>query len=145
MTEHRPGQWPVQHPAPLDPQPAATAPVTQLPVHVKVPVPDVRLVVVVDLTGEYATHDDVSRALYEQTMRASDCHTAIVQLGESAIRKHLTLPRAIAGAFFLSAQRIEVHVPSGTRHAYFAQRVRQELEQICADHSRMLSSTRTPG
>ncbi|MFF7290709.1 hypothetical protein [Streptomyces griseorubiginosus] len=145
MTDRRPGQWPVQHPVPCDPQTAATAPVTQLPARVEVPVPDVRLVAVVDLTDEYATHDDVSRTLYEQTTRASDCHTVIVRLGETAIRKHLTLPRAIAGAFFLSAQRIEVHVPAGTRHAYFAQRVRQELEQICADHSRMLSSTRTPG
>ncbi|WP_330265296.1 hypothetical protein [Streptomyces griseorubiginosus] len=145
MTDRRPGQWPVQHPVPRDPQTAATAPVTQLPVRVEVPVPDVRLVAVVDLTDEYATHDDVSRALYEQTMRASDCHTAVVRLGEAAIRKHLTLPRAIAGAFFLSAQRIEVHVPAGTRYAYFAARVRQELEQICADHAQMLSSTRTPG
>ncbi|MFF3346106.1 hypothetical protein [Streptomyces sp. NPDC002779] len=145
MTEHRPGQWPVEHPVHLSPVPAALSPAQQAPVRVEVPVPDVRLVAVVDLTDEYATHDDVSRALYEQTMRASDCHTAIVRLGEAAIRKHLTLPRALAGAFFLSAQRIEVHVPAGTRYAYFAMRVRQELEQICADHSQMLSTTRTLG
>ncbi|MFJ2719025.1 hypothetical protein [Streptomyces sp. NPDC087437] len=146
MTERRPGQWPVDHPVHLDPDPAPVVQeATQPPARIVVPVPDVRLVVTVDLTNEYATHDDVSRALYEQTMRASDCHTAIVRLGEAAIRKHLELPRAIAGAFFLSAQRIEIHVPAGTRYAYFAARVRQELVQICADHSRMVSSLRTPG
>lgn len=94
----------------------------------------------VDLTGQYDSHDDVSRALYEQTIRASDCHTAIVRLSDDAISKHAGLPRAIAGAFFLSAQRIEIHVSAGTRHAYFAARVREELAQICADHACMIAA-----
>ncbi|MFI8297317.1 hypothetical protein ACIGCZ_15390 [Streptomyces nigra] len=145
MTERRPGQWPVDHPVHIEPTPAVAQAPTPPPARVEIPVPDVRLVVTVDLTADYAYPDDVSRALYEQTIRASDCHTAIVRLGESAIRKHLELPRAIAGAFFLSAQRIEIHVPSGTQHSYFAARVRQELQQICADHSRTMTTLRTPG
>lgn len=147
MTEHHPGAWP----AGLRPVPATPAPVDsgeQPPQdrdRVRVPLPDVRLVVEVDLTDRYSTHDDVSRALYEQTIRASDCHTAIVRLGEEAIRWHLELPRAIAGTFFLSAQRIEIHVPAGTQYAYFAARVRRELRQICADHEAMVNNSRTPG
>ncbi|MFE2041646.1 hypothetical protein ACFXAZ_12075 [Streptomyces sp. NPDC059477] len=115
------------------------------PATVEVSVPDVRLVVTVDLTGHYATQDDVSRALYEQTIRASDCHTVVVRVGEDAMRLHVELPRAIAGAFFLSARRIEIHVPAGTRHSYFVQRVRNHLKWISADHERTVNRLRTPG
>lgn len=145
MTSRRPGQWPGDKPVALVPAPPAENTVSAAGSHVKIPLAEVRLVVTVELTGRYDSHDDVSRALYEQTVRASDCHTVIVRLSDDAIRRHLGLARAIAGAFFLSAQRIEIHVSAGTRYAYFAQEVRRELAQICADHEQMIANTRTPG
>lgn len=146
MTEHRPGQWP----AGLSPVPLAAVPddggqPPQAPPSVEVAVPDVRLVVTVDLTGRYGTAADVSRDLYEQTIRASDCHTAIVHVGKDAARVALELGKAIAGRFFLSARHIEVHVPAGTHYAYLAQEVRRYVRLFCADHAQTVASLRPPG
>lgn len=117
----------------------------QDPPRVEVPVPDVRLVVTVDLTGRYDTAADVSRDLYEQTIRASDCHTAIVRVGEDAPQVAIELGKAIAGRFFLSARHIEVHVPAGTHYAYLAEEVRHYVRLFCADHTQTVASLRPPG
>lgn len=108
-------------------------------------VPDVRLVVTVDLTSDYDTAADVSRDFLEQTHRGSDCHTAIVRVGESAARLSIELGKAIAGAFFLSTQHIEVHVPAGTRYAYLAEEVRRYVRLFCIDHERSMATFRNPG
>lgn len=142
MTEHRRGEWP----AGLRPVPAlhhAAQPTQGAPV--EVPVPDVRLVVTVDLTGRYDDRSDVSRDLYEQTIRASDCHTAIVRVGEDALRSGFDLGRAIAGRFFLSAECIEVHVPAGTLYAHLAAEVRRYVRLFCADHAQTMANLRPPG
>lgn len=141
MTERRPGQWPVDHPVHIDP--AADAQPSMPPV--QVPVPEVRLVVTVDLTGRYDTHDQVSRDLYEQTRYSTDCHTAIVRLGEDALRVGMSLGSAIASRFFLAAREVEIHVPAGTRWAYVATEAQQYMRHYAADHAQMLATTRTPG
>ena len=144
MTERRPGQWPVDRPAHLTPVPDDEQPPQVLPL-VEVPVPDVRLVVTVDLTGRYSSSSEVTGDLYEQTRRSSDCHTAIVRCGEDALTHSLGLAHQIAGQFFLSARRIEVHVPAGTRHAYLASEVQRHLALMCADHARTIAHLRAPG
>ncbi|MGW1609442.1 hypothetical protein ACWCQZ_08590 [Streptomyces sp. NPDC002285] len=147
MTERRPGEWP----AGLGPVPLATVPDTSgqpshEPPRVEVPVPDVRLVAVVDLTGRYDTSTEVMDDLHEQTKRSTDCHTAIVQLGEPALQRASTfLGHAIASTFFLAAQQIEVHVPAGTRWAYVASEVQRHLRFFAADHAQMLTNLRNPG
>ncbi|MFE2559866.1 hypothetical protein ACFXGT_28350 [Streptomyces sp. NPDC059352] len=141
---HIPGQWPVAQPVPLLPAPEATGarePVAPQP-QVVVPVPDVRLVVTVDLTGSYYTSRQVMADLFEQTRRSSDCHTAIVHCGHDALTHGLGLAEQIASTFFLSAQGIEVHVPAGTRHSYLAAEVRRHLALMCADHAQMLNRLR---
>lgn len=145
MTERRPGQWPTDRPAHLAPVPADSGQPAQAPITVEVPVPDVRLVVTVDLTGRYDSSSDVSRDLYDQTIRASDCHTAIVRVGEDAVRSSCDLGRAIAGRFYLSAKCIEVHVPAGTQYAFLASEVQRYVRLFCADHAQTMSSLRTPG
>lgn len=105
------------------------------------PETEVRLVVTVDLTGTYHSANDVSEALRTQTMRSVDCHTAIVHLGDDALRHSLFLPRAIAGVFFLAAQRIEIHVPAGSPLApWIAEQTGRELRQMRVDHDAMLAS-----
>lgn len=144
MSEHRPGAWP----AGINPTPLAAVADVPAPQTASVPevsVPEVHLVVTVDLTGSYDTAVDVSRDFYEQVRRSSDCHTAIVHIGESAASQSLELGRAIAGAFFLSAKRIELHVPAGTRHAYLASEVRRHVGIFCADHQRVMTTLRNPG
>jgi hypothetical protein len=116
------------------------------PAAAEAPVPDVRLVVTVDLAGCYDSFDDVYADLRQQTRRNIDCHTAIVQLGEDAIRHSLFLPRAIASAFFLSAQCIEIHVPAGSVLAEnIARTVAREAQSMVRDHHAHLLSIRTPG
>ncbi|MFE7446564.1 hypothetical protein ACFU7X_39630 [Streptomyces chartreusis] len=113
---------------------------------VEVPVPDVRLVAVVDLTGRYDTSTEVMDDLHQQTKRSTDCHTAIVRLGEPALQRASTfLGHAIASKFFLAAQQIEVHVPAGTRWAYVASEVQRHLRFFAADHAQMLTNLRNPG
>lgn len=147
MTEHRPGQWP----AGLSPVPLATLAgdgeqPPQDPSRVEVAVPEVRLVAVVDLTGRYDTSTEVLDNLHEQTRRSSDCHTAIVRLGEDALQRAASyLGHAIASRFFLAAQQIEVHVPAGTRWAYVASEVQRHLRFFAADHAQMLTNLRKPG
>ena len=111
----------------------------------EVPVPDVHLVVTVDLTGRYENSSDVSQDLHGQTIRASDCHTAIVRVGEDAMRSGFDLGRGIAGRFYLSAKRIEIHVPAGTRYAYLASEVQRYVRLFCADHAQTITSLRNPG
>lgn len=108
--------------------------------------PDVRLVLTVDLTGRYDSFHDVSADLREQTRRDIDCDTAIVRLGADAVRHHLELGKTIAGAFYLSARRIEVHAPAGnvlgpTIHA----EVRRYVELFCADRRRTEATQAPPG
>ncbi|CAM5536699.1 hypothetical protein [Streptomyces canus] len=146
MTERRPGQWPVDKPNHLTPVPATGEQPPQDPPRIEVPVPEVRLVAVVNLTGQYGTSTEVMDDLHEQTKRSTDCHTAIVQLGESALQKASGfLGHAIASKFFLAAQQIEVHVPAGTRWAYVASEVQRHLRFFAADHARMLTNLRNPG
>ncbi|MET9704747.1 hypothetical protein [Streptomyces griseus] len=146
MSDHTVGQWPVKQPVRLASVPASAAaePVLVAP-PVVVPVPEVRLVVTVDLTGHYDRSSEVDEDLREQTCASVDCHTAIVRLGEEALRRGFGLGQAIASRFFLSAKRIEVHVPAGTRWAFVASDVQQHLRIMTADHERMLNSLRTPG
>lgn len=108
-------------------------------------VPEVRLVAVVDLTSRYDSSNEVLAHLREQTRGSTDCHTAVVRLGADALRHSLGLGHAIAGNFFLTARRIEIEVPAGTRHAYLADEVRRNVRHMCADHTRMISKLRTPG
>ncbi|KMS74527.1 hypothetical protein ACH49_22420 [Streptomyces leeuwenhoekii] len=149
MTERRPGQWPVEHPVHVEPGPAPVAVSRpELPARVEVPVPDVRLVVTVDLTGRYDTGNEVSRDLYEQTRYSTDCHTAIVRLGEDALRVAPGLGAAIASRFFLAARAVEIHVPAGTRWAYVAAEAQEYMRRYAADHAQMIATsatTRTPG
>ncbi|MER7799026.1 hypothetical protein ABTX71_01710 [Streptomyces parvulus] len=145
MTAHRPGAWP----AGLGPVPAApvaddTPPPPPGP-PVEVPVAEVRLVVTVDLTGRYDTHNQVSHDLWEQTRYSTDCHTAIVRLGEDALRVSSGLGSAIASRFFLAAKAVEIHVPAGTRWAYVAEEAQRCMRHYAADHARTLNRTRTPG
>ncbi|MDV5147209.1 hypothetical protein R1T08_24285 [Streptomyces sp. SBC-4] len=141
---HIPGQWPVTQPVPLLPAPDSAVPRESVAPEppVVVPVPDVRLVVTVDLTGSYTSGSQVTADLYEQTRRSSDCHTAIVNCGHDALTHGLGLAEQIASTFFLSAQRIEVHVPAGTRNSYLAAEVRRHLALMCADHAQMLNRLR---
>lgn len=145
MTERRPGEWP----AGLSPAPVATVPDDVPPPPqgppVEVPVPEVRLVVTVDLTGRYDTHAQVSHDLYEQTRYSTDCHTAVVRLGEDALRVGMSLGSAIASRFFLAAREVEIHVPAGTRWAYIAAEAQQHMRRYAADHARTRNRTRTPG
>lgn len=145
MTERRPGQWPIVPRTRLTSVPAPAAEPTPAAPPVVVPVPEVQLVVTVDLTGRYDRSNDVTADLYEQTRYSTDCHTAIVRLGEEALRCGSGLGQAIAARFFLAARRIEVHVPAGTRWAFVASDVRQHLRHMTADHEWMLNSTRASG
>ncbi|NJP73189.1 hypothetical protein [Streptomyces sp. C1-2] len=145
MTERRPGEWPAGlRPVPVSsaaeepPQPPQGPPV-------EVPIPKVRLVVTVDLTGPYSTGREVTADLYEQTRYSTDCHTAIVRVGEDALRVTVGLGSAIASRFFLAAREVEIHVPAGTRWAYVATEAQQSMRRYAADHAQMLSRTRTPG
>ncbi|WP_075662260.1 hypothetical protein [Streptomyces acidiscabies] len=144
MTGRRPGEWPAglgpaaPSSAPTEPTPARAADVPE--VHV----PEVRLVAVVDLTGRYDSNNDVRAHLREQARGATDCHTAVVRLGSDALRHSFELGHAIAGEFFLTARRIEIEVPAGTRHAYLADEVRRSLRFLCADHAQMISKLRAP-
>ncbi|MDQ0795605.1 hypothetical protein [Streptomyces sp. B1I3] len=145
MNNHTIGQWPVERPLRLAPAPARQdAPAPAQPPAV-VPVPEVRLVVTVDLTRPYSNRAEVSADLYEQTRHSTDCHTAIVRVGEDALRCESGLGQAIASRFFLAAKRIEVHIPAGTRWAFVASEVQRHLRVMTADHERMLNATRTPG
>jgi hypothetical protein len=108
-------------------------------------VPDVLLTAVVDLTGRYGSPPEVAAELYEQTRRTGDCHTAVVRLGEDALRSGYDLGRAIAARFYLSAKYIEIEVPAGTRHSYLADEVRRHVRLFCADHAQTMASLRTPG
>ncbi|MFH8369161.1 hypothetical protein [Streptomyces sp. NPDC018031] len=147
MTERAHGQWPVEKPVPLDtfPVPVCNQQPAEKQPHPEVPVPDVRLVVTVDLTGPYDSSSDVTRDLYEQTRHSTDCHTAIVHLGEDAQRCSPDLGHAIAARFFLAARSIEIHVPAGARWAFIASEVQQHLRSFASDHAAMLSKTRSPG
>lgn len=102
---------------------------------------EVRLVLTVDLTGPYGSYRDVSESLREQTRRNVDCHTAIVRLGADAVRHHLDLGKSIAGAFYLSAQRIEVHAPAGNvLGPLIHDEVARYVHLYTADHARLTAS-----
>ncbi|MFD7791000.1 hypothetical protein [Streptomyces sp. NPDC059759] len=107
---------------------------------------DVRLVLTVDLTGRYDSMREVTESLREQTRRNVDCHTVIVRLGADAVRHHVELGRVIAGTFFLSARRIEIHAPAGNVlgpliHADVARHVRLYAD----DHQRATASVPASG
>ncbi len=147
MTVHRPGQWP----AGLGPLPLAAVAEggkqpPQGPPPAEVPVPEVRLVAVVDLTGRYDTSTEVLDDLREQTRRSTDCHTAIVRLSEPALQRASSfLGHAIAATFFLAARQIEVHVPAGTRWAFVASEAQRHLRHFAADHQQTIARIRNPG
>jgi hypothetical protein len=147
MTDHRPGEWPAGlSPVPLTVVPDGGGQPPHDPSPVKVPVPEVRLVVTVDLTGSYDSSNEVHEDLRQQTRRNTDCHTAIVRLGEDALRHSLLLARAIAGVFYLSAQAIEVHVPAGHLLAeHLGREVAREARSMVSEHETFLLNIRTPG
>jgi hypothetical protein len=142
MTERRPGQWPTDSTPRLSSVPAEPpAPERR---RVEVLVPEVRLVAVVDLTGRYDSSSQVSADLYEQTKRSTDCHTAVVRLGEDALQHGFGLAHSIAARFYLSARCIEIEVPAGTRQAYLADEVRRNVRRFCADHAQMTTTLPAP-
>jgi hypothetical protein len=147
MNERRPGQWPIDHPVRLEAVPDAVVDDQrpQEPPRVEVAVPTVRLVVTVDLTGRYDNGSDVTRDLYEQTRYSTDCHTAVVRLGEDALRVSSGLGSAIASRFFLAAREVEIHVPAGTRWAHVATEAQEYMRHYAADHAQTIARTRTPG
>ncbi|MDH2392349.1 hypothetical protein QCN29_26940 [Streptomyces sp. HNM0663] len=147
MTTHRPGQWPVTNPVPVGPVPAppASEQQPQVPSRAEVAAPKVRLVVTVDLTGPYTSSREVAADLHEQTRYSTDCHTAIVRIGEDALRCCGSLGHSIAARFFLSAQTVEIHVPAGPLGAHLASEVQQHLRNFAADHARMLADLRPTG
>ena len=147
MTAHRPGQWPAGlSPVPLAAVAGSGEQPPQEPPPVEVAVPEVRLVAVVNLTGRYDTSTEVLDDLHEQTRRSTDCHTAIVRLGEDALQRAASsLGHAIASRFFLTAQQIEVHVPAGTRWAYVASEAQRHLRHFAADHQQTMARLRNPG
>lgn len=145
MITRRSGQWPVDNPLHLTPAETGSEEPPQDPPRSDVPVPTVRLVVTVDLTGRYDDSSEVSRDLHEQTRYSTDCHTAIVRLGEDALRHAYGLSEAIASRFFLAARAVEIHVPAGTRWAYIASEVQRHMRAFAADHAQTISRTRTPG
>ncbi|MGW3416491.1 hypothetical protein [Streptomyces phaeochromogenes] len=147
MTDHRPGEWPAglrPVPASADPAPVTLAD-AGTPAAPEILVPEVRLVAIVDLTGRYDSASEVSADFHEQTRRSTDCHTAVVQLGDDALRHGLGLAHSIAARFYLSARCIEVIVPAGTLRAHLADEVRRNVRQFCADHEKTMSSLRNPG
>lgn len=147
MTTHRPGQWPVANPVPLGPVPAAPASEQQAQAapRAEVHVPEVRLVITIDLTGPYASSREVSADLHKQTRYSTDCHTAIVHVGKDALRCHAGLGHAIAAQFFLSARTVEIHVPADPLGAGLASVVQQHLRHFAADHAQMLANLRPTG
>lgn len=124
MTTH-PGAWPVPQPVDLD----------------NVEAVEVRLTMVVDLTGRYNDARQVSEDFHQQTRRNQDCHTAIVRLGEDATQLCTSLGRDIAAAFYLSAQRIELEMPAGrwqaptlyAEVAYYTRLYRDDHQRMAAD------------
>ncbi|MGM1079669.1 hypothetical protein ACS0VI_26020 [Streptomyces sp. H28] len=143
MTERRPGAWPAGlRPVPTSPTPASPPEAARTPV----PVPDVHLVVTVDLTGRFSDARQVSDALWEQSRRAVDCDTVIVRLGPDALRHGMGLGQSIAGRFYLSARRIEVHVPAGDRLGPLLQaEVARYVRLYCADHAAATGHSGTAG
>lgn len=138
MSVHRPGQWPVENPITLAPAPAPSAPPMPRPEPEPLPAIDVLLTITVDLTGRYDNPHDVVEDCAQQTRRHPDCHTAIVKVGPDALTHGAGLGAEIAGAFYLSARRIEIQVPAGRRdgrllHAEVARYVRL----FRADHQQM--------
>ncbi|MEV2201020.1 hypothetical protein AB0E11_13615 [Streptomyces fradiae] len=145
MTDRTPGQWPVDHPVHLDPAPARDKqPLPARPL-TTVGIPEVRLVITVDLTGPYDDSREVTSDLHEQTRHAVDCHTVVIRLGADALRAAPGLGSAIAGRFFLSARQVEIHVPAGTKWAYVAAEAQEYMRRYAADHAQMLAKTRTTG
>ena len=111
-----------------------------------VPEIEVRLVLTVDLTGQYNSEREVSADLREQTRRNVDCHTVIVRLGPDAVRHHICLGEAIAKAFFLSAERIEIHAPAGSViGSLIHDAVARHMRFYRAGHERTIASLRKPG
>ncbi len=143
MNARRPGEWP----AGLRPVLASTDP-TEAPqtARTAVPVPDVHLVVTVDLTGRFSDAQQVSDALWEQSRRAVDCDVVIVQLGPDALHHQMGLGQSIAGRFYLTAQQIEVHVPAGNwRGPLLQAEVARYVRLYCADHTAMNDRSSTAG
>ncbi|MEU8713590.1 hypothetical protein [Streptomyces sp. NPDC048663] len=111
--------------------------------------PDVRLVLTVDLAGPYGSFHQVNADLRDQTRRLIECDTVIVRLGADAVRHHLELGKAIAGAFYQSARRIEVHAPAGNVlgpiiHAEVARYVRL-FSADHAPHTALQEAAAAPG
>ncbi|WP_228979663.1 hypothetical protein [Streptomyces sp. DH12] len=145
--DRRPGRWPIDHPVHLEPAPAHAHDERPLPLRPQdeVAVPEVRLVVTVDLTGPYTSSHDVTADLYSQTRHSVDCHTVVVRFGEDALRICPGLGSAIASRFFLAARQVEIHVPAGTRWAFVAAETQEYMRRYAADHAQMLAKTRTSG
>ncbi|MFD8882356.1 hypothetical protein ACFV0H_07510 [Streptomyces erythrochromogenes] len=130
MTTH-PGNWPVSQPLDLNNLDAV----------------EVRLTMVVDLTGRYNDAREVAEDFQMQTKRNQDCHTAIVRLGADATQLCTGLGRDIARAFYLSARRIELEMPAGRWQApTLYGEVAYYTRLYRADHQRMTTElTRTSG
>ncbi|MET9479848.1 hypothetical protein [Streptomyces sp. NPDC006638] len=147
MSDKQPGAWPVTRPVALDGGgPVAVTNTVAIPDGTPLPPVEVRLVLTVDLTGRYASQRAVSDDLREQTHRNVDCHTAIVRVGPDAVRHGIELGRSIAAAFYLSAERIEIHAPAGN---VIGSLIHDEVARyVClyrADHERMTATPAASG
>ncbi|MEV6803172.1 hypothetical protein [Streptomyces sp. NPDC051132] len=128
MTEQRPGPQTASHLALVSPDTA--------PPRGEASAPTVHLVITVDLTGRYTDSREVTDAFRTQTRRITDCDVVHIRLGHDAVRHQMGLGQAIAGRFFLSAGRIDVHVPAGDPLGPLVQReTARYVRLFWADHA----------
>jgi hypothetical protein len=101
---------------------------------------EIRLVCTVQLTGRYAIARDVIDDLERQTKRRQDCHTAIVRLGDDALRHVSGLAEAIARSFYLGTECIQIEAPAGRWEGQFLYgEVARHVRTFRAYHEQMIS------
>ncbi|MFI0772345.1 hypothetical protein ACH4TQ_46880 [Streptomyces sp. NPDC021218] len=109
------------------------------------PYPQVALAVDIDLTAPgYYSPRQVSDDLYEQARYAVEGCEAVVRLGRAALDVlPVEFARHVAGAFYLTATRITISVPGGSRKAAFlAADVERHVRLAREDHARMVAEHR---
>jgi hypothetical protein len=103
---------------------------------------EIRLVCTVTLTGRYNSASEVVGDLERQVRRRQDCHTAVVRLGEDALRHMSGLPEAIAGAFYLGTECIQIEAPAGRWEGPFLYgEVTRHVRQYRAYHEQMIADS----
>ncbi|MCP9209311.1 hypothetical protein [Streptomyces cucumeris] len=106
------------------------------------PYPQVTLAMDIDLTAPgYYSGRQVSDDLRDQARYAVEGSEVVVRLGRSALDAlPLEFGRAVAAEFYLTATRITVTVPGGTRRgAWLAADVRRHVRQMREDHAQMIA------